>query len=114
VSQYVKSVLSGDRIAGRLEKFAVQRYLDDQKLAESRGFYFNEDLARESCLFFPAVLRHSTGRYSGDPFVLTPFQAFCVWNIQGWRRRDDDFRRFRKAYMTFARKNGKTCWGPGS
>ena len=108
VTQYIKGVLSGDIVTGRLVRLAVQRHVDDLKHGKHRGWYFDEEVARSACLFFPLCLRHSIGEWAGEPFELAPWQAFCVWSISGWRNIDTRRRRFRKAQMSVARKNGKT------
>lgn len=113
VDQYVDQVTSGARVAGRCEKLAVRRYLDDLDNAAKRGWYLDRKIAREAVLFFPLCLRHSIGEWSGDPFELDPWQAFITWNLQGWRSLETGLRRFRKAYVTVARKNGKTTWAAG-
>lgn len=108
VSQYIKGVLSGDIVTGRLVRLAVERHVDDLENGKHRGWYFDEEVARSACLFFPLCLRHSIGEWAGEPFELAPWQAFCVWSISGWRNIDTRRRRFRKAQMSVARKNGKT------
>lgn len=113
VESYIDQVLTGSRSAGRLERFAVERYQLDVQSAADRGFFFDKKIARDCCLFFPNILRHSIGQWADEPFDLSPYQAFCVWNIQGWRSIEDKTRRFRKALITVARKNGKTTWGAG-
>lgn len=47
------------------------------------------------------------------PFELTPCQAFVTACLFGWRRKDNGLRRFRRAYVSWARKNGKTTWAAG-
>tara|TARA_Y100000310_G_scaffold260573_1_gene269553 strand:+ start:3136 stop:4908 length:1773 start_codon:yes stop_codon:yes gene_type:complete len=113
VRDYIKGVQDGTVVAGRLVKLAVRRHLSDLDNAGERGFYFDETIAEEACGFFPAVLRHSIGEWASQPFELTPFQAFATWNIFGWRREKDGMRRFRKVYVTVARKNGKSTYGSG-
>lgn len=106
-------VQDGSIVAGRFVKLAVRRHLDDLEHAGERGFYFDERIAEAMCSFFPLVLRHSIGEWAGQPFELTPFQAFGTWCLFGWRRHSDGTRRFRKSYETVARKNGKTTRGAG-
>lgn len=108
VDEYIRGVLSGDIVAGRLVKLAVQRHVLDLEQADSRGYRFNRDIATRACAFFPAVCRHSLGEWNDQPFNLSPWQMFCIWCIFGWRRTSDGTRRFRKAYLSVARKNGKT------
>lgn len=108
VQEYIDGVLSGDIITGRLVRLAVQRHVQDLEHAWERGFKFDRDIATRACAFFPAVCRHSLGEWDGQRFELSPWQMFCVWVIFGWRRIDDGTRRFRRAYISVARKNGKT------
>lgn len=113
VSQYIKGVLSGDIVTGRLVKLAVQRHVDDLKNGKHRGWYFDEDVARSTCLFYPLCLRHSIGEWADEPFNLVAWEAFCVWSLSGWRSVAERRRRFRKAHLSVARKNGKTTIGAG-
>lgn len=113
MQEYCDDIMSGKQVASKYVKLAVRRHLDDLKNAGERGFYFNEDYANRACNFFPLVLRHSTGEWAGQPFELTPFQLFVVWSVWGWRQVADDFRRFRKLYMTVARNAGKTALSAG-
>lgn len=108
VNQYIEGVLSGEIVAGRLVKLAVQRHVHDLEHAWERGYKFDEDIATRACAFFPAVCRHSLGEWNNQPFHLSPWQAFLIWCLFGWRRIDDGTRRYRKAYVSVARKNGKT------
>jgi phage terminase large subunit-like protein len=108
VQAYIDGVLSGDIVTGRLVRLAVERHVDDLANAHARGFRFDESIAKRAVAFFPMCCRHSIGEWVGEPFVLSPFQAFIVWCIFGWREIQTGFRRYRKAYLTFARKNGKT------
>lgn len=108
VQEYIDGVLSGDIVAGRLITLAVQRHVKDLETAHERGFKFDRDIATRACAFFPAVCRHSLGEWDGHRFELSGWQLFCVWCIFGWRRVSDGTRRFRRAYVSVARKNGKT------
>ena len=113
VADYIDGVMTGRIVAGRLVKLAVQRQLDDLKHGGERGLYFDKDVAWEACEFFPSHLQHYIGEWASQPFTLTPFQTFFVWTLFGWRKEKNRFRRFRKVYLTVARKFGKTslCGG---
>ena len=113
VDGYIDGVLSGDIVAGRLVKLAVRRHLIDLEHGAERGIYFDEDIANEACCFFPNVLRHTNSPWTGDPFTLTPSQLFVTWTLFGWRRESTGLRRFRKAYVSAARKWGKTQYCAG-
>jgi phage terminase large subunit-like protein len=57
---------------------------------------------------------HTLGaQFADKPLILEPWQAFCTWNIFGWRRQETGLRRFRRAYITVAAKAGKTTWMGG-
>ena len=113
VGGYVDDVMSGRRVACRHERYGVERYLDDLEHAAARGYRFDKKQATFAVRFFPLVLKHAVGEWNQEPFAPSGWQAFCIWNIQGWRKIDDGTRRFRKAYVTVARKNGKTTWASG-
>ena len=115
VDKYVDDVLS-DRIAACVSvRAAVKRYVRDceRQRTDEFPFYLNENIASACCDFFPEVLRHSIGKEAGKPFVLEPWQVFGIWNIFGWKRVEDNSRRFRRFFWSMARKNGKSCMGSG-
>jgi phage terminase large subunit-like protein len=113
VQAYIDGVTSGDIVAGKLVRLAVQRHVSDLKHAHARGWRFDVSAASKAVLFFPACCRHSIGEWDGEPFVLSPWQAFVVWVLFGWRNIQTGYRRFRKAFLSVARKNGKTTMVAG-
>lgn len=108
VQDYIDDVLSGTAVVGKHIKLAVRRHVEDLKTAHSRGWKFNRDIATRAVLFFPLCCKHSIGEWDGEQFELAPWQKFVVWCLFGWRNIQTGYRRFRKAYITLARKNGKT------
>lgn len=114
VESFIEGVLNGKRIAGKHQKYAVQRYINDIGNGYSRGIYFDEKMADYACNFFPIFCTHSMGgQFAGKQFTLEPWQAFCTWNIFGWKRQETSLRRFKKAYITVAAKSGKSTWMGG-
>lgn len=114
VESYCESVLNGKRIAGKHQKYAVQRYLEDIGSGYARGLYFDEAAADYACNFFPVFCTHTIGaQFAGKPLTLEPWQAFCVWNLFGWRRQETSLRRFKRAYITVAAKAGKSTFAAG-
>lgn len=71
-------------------------------------YYFDTDKAEHALGFFQEWLRHSKGRFAGKPFDLLPWQGELVANLFGWMRCDDDTRRYRMAYVSTAKKSGKS------
>ncbi len=107
VHSYVSGVLSGKIVAGKLLIASCERYVDDVKHAKRRGFVFNEQQAAGAIDFFP-LLKLSDGEFAGQPFELQPWQKMIMWNLFGWRRIADGLRRFRDAFISVARGNGKS------
>lgn len=103
---YAESVVSGDVVAGQLVRWAAERHLRDLETGHERGLTFDERAAEKAIAFFP-LLRHSKGEWAGQAFRLEPWQAFIVGSLFGWKRADG-LRRFRTAYLSVARKNGKS------
>jgi len=133
VSAYARAVVDGQFVAGKLVILACRRHLRDLRESRRRSgarassdsaYYFDEEAASDAIDFF-ANLRQSKGRWGrghgglGDPLVLQPWQAFVIGCIFGWkiaggpRGPGTGLRRFRTAYVSVARKNGKTTLAAG-
>lgn len=110
VEEYCQAVESGSVIACDRVKDAVRRYRIDMQHQSTQDFpyHFDKEDAEAVCDFFPVLLRHSIGEYAGKPLILEDWQLFGLWNIFGWKRNEDNTRRFRKVYWSMARKNGKS------
>ena len=114
--RYMQDVLSGRQVSCRWVKLSVQRHLDDLERAKSGDaefpYYFDEHQAKR-VIEFKQELRHTQGEWA-NPRIhdtrlrLEPWQQFIDWVLFGWRRTDNGCRRFTKAYIEVARKNGKT------
>jgi len=109
VASYCRDVLSGKRVAGKLEKLAVQRHLNDLKKAKTKKYpyYFDEAKALRAINFFH-FCRHSKGRWAGEVIELSGWQMFIQASVYGWTNKETGLRRFRTVYEEVARKNGKT------
>jgi phage terminase large subunit-like protein len=94
-------------------KNAVRRHMQDLKAPKKRGIYFCRDTANWAISLIK-LLKHTKGEFKGKPFDLQPYQAFIVGSLFGWKKIvthqgvDKHVRRFVKAYIEIARKNGKT------
>ena len=108
---YIDRVMSGERIAGRYEKLAVKRHLDDLRFATEKGLYFDEKAAKKALVFF-TLLKHFKGEWAGKELELEDWQCFIVWCLFGWYR-SGGVRRFNYASIEVARKNGKTTFAAG-
>lgn len=114
--QYIDDVLSGKIVACKLVIAACERHLRDldRQRTDEFPYYFDEREADDVCQFFPLALRHSKGRnFADNPFELQPWQIFINWVLFGWKRISDGTRRFRRAHVSIARKNGKSTIAAG-
>jgi len=108
IHAYMDRVVSGKQPAGKLEILAVQRHLKDLETAYEKGFYFDPKAGLKPIQLF-GFLRHGKGKdFAGKPFILSDWQMFKFYVQYGWRKADKQ-RRFRKAYLEIAKKNGKTA-----
>ena len=108
---YALAVTSGQVVAGRLVRLACERHLRDLETAAERGLVWRPDLAAKVERFF-RLLRLPDGAAAGKPFILQPWQQFVIGSLFGWLRLDGT-RRFRYAYVSVARANGKSPMAAG-
>ena len=113
--QYIQDVLNEKIITCKWVKLAVRRHVNDLKKAEDDNFpYYFDNRHAERVIDFIQLLNHVEGEWANKKLnpdtrlKLEPFQQFKIWVIFGWRKRTDGTRRFTKAYIEMARKNGKT------
>lgn len=106
VESYARSVVGGATVAGRLVRLACARHLRDLAEGPARGLAWDADAAGRALRFF-AFLRLIGPDASPAPFVLSPFQAFIVGSLFGWKG-PDGYRRFRTAYVESGKGSGKS------
>lgn len=112
-TQYIDDVLSGKQVACRWVRLAVERHVQDLERQNTDAFpyYFDERYAKHA-IGFAQQLRHTKGEWANPRrhdtrIQLEPWQQFIDWVLFGWRRADGT-RRFTRAYIEVARKNGKS------
>jgi phage terminase large subunit-like protein len=94
--QYALDVVSGRILAGKWVIAACQRYLD-MRAATDAAWYFSAEKAQRVVDYL--------GRLG---LKLLSWQVFCITNLFGFLRREDDLRLFRTATIFCATKQGKT------
>lgn len=107
---YADSVLSGKIPAGEMIKLCCARYEKDKKRIYD-GLTLDKQ-AGERAIKFISSLKQTKGVYAGSPLTLQPWQQFLIFNLFAWKRADGT-RRFKKAYIEVARKNGKSTLAAG-
>lgn len=109
--QYAHWVLAPENMikTGRLVKLAAKRFLADLTRDD---IYFDEDEANHCINFIERYCVQWEGSWRGEPFNLEPWQKFALQNIYGWLKKNGK-RRFTKAYIQIAKKNGKSSLSAG-
>lgn len=105
--KYAKSVVDGKRVACDKVIKACLRHLNDLKRIPSEDFNFEyiPEKALDPIRFIEILPDVKTG----VPYPLASFQKFILSCLYGWRKKTDNtVRRFKKALISVARKNGKT------
>lgn len=80
---------------------------------DRKEFYFDRDAAYNAVTFFETELVHVKGPLAGKPLKLERWQYRFIRRLYGWKRRDDNTRRYRTAFIFVPRKNGKSFLGAG-
>jgi phage terminase large subunit-like protein len=116
VAAYARAVIAGEIVTGKLVRMACERHLRDLREGPSRGLRWDPETADRAIDFF-GYLRQSKGRWANQPLTLQPWQQFVIGSVFGWKRWDPVLgewtRRFRRALVELARKNGKTTLAGG-
>lgn len=105
-SQYIAGVKTGQIIAPKWIRLAINRHLSDLERSDW-NFYFDEEEAERILNIFH-FFRYSKGDKTGQPFEIMPWFAALVYMAYGWRRLGGG-RRFRKVYCKVPRGNAKTA-----
>ncbi len=109
--EYIDGVMSGRIKEGKLMRLAVERHVADLGRQMETGLTFDERAGQRAVKFIER-LKHTKGKWAGHPLKLEGWQKFIVESIFGWIR-PDGTRRYRRAYVEVARKNGKTTLASG-
>ena len=105
MNDYIEKVLSGELVAPKKIIQACERHISDFERSKSDNFpyVFDEEQATKAIKFMqllPAT--------NGDKIDMLGFQKFIIGSLYGWRTKENDYRRFNRALISMARKNGKT------
>ena len=97
--QYAQDVFDGMIVAGELIRYAAKRFLADLETGHQRGLYFDPVSAQNAAKFVKQFCA----------LQCTAWQTFVLANMFGWKH-ITGFRRFTEAWLSVARKNGKTTF----
>ena len=121
---YALAVTGGGLVAGKFERLAAQRFLNDLARPSDDAFpyAFDEEAGSRACRFME-LLPHIKGEWARPTYVggklsypkikLEDWQVFIVINLFGWKHVVSGLRRFRRSYKEVARKNAKSTLAAG-
>lgn len=90
-------------------KLAVKRFEHDLKESKKDSFPYRFDEKKASVFIrFTELLKQYKDQWAGQRLRLEPWQVFIFANVYGWVHKVTGLRRFRKAFIFVARKNGKS------
>jgi phage terminase large subunit-like protein len=101
VNAYIAGVLDGSVVVGPWIKKAIQRHVRD---LQRKDIWFDAEAANRVIDFCQLFCIPSA---QTEPMQLMPWQQVFLAIVYGWKRQDG-YRRFRRAYLEIAKKNGKT------
>jgi len=106
---YCQWVKDNPQCVSKWVRLAVDRFEKDLERAKQPDFpyTFNTDKA-QLFIDFTEMLKQYKDVWAGKPLHLEPWQVFVFANIYGWVHKVTGMRRFRKAFVFVARKNGKS------
>lgn len=100
-TEYARKVYKGDIVASMLVRKQCERHLKDLK--NLKGYSFDVAKANKVIKFIEMLPDVKTG----EPIKLASFQKFIIGSLYGWQDELGN-RRFNKAYISLARKQGKS------
>ena len=105
---YAESVASGKLTAGTPHIQSCLRHLNDIERSKQSDFpYVWKPELSERVINYGNTLTIAEGA-EPKPLTLLPFQHFDIGALFGWVRKDNGYRRYRRAYKSLARQNSKT------
>lgn len=106
VQKYIDEVENGNILVCEKIQMAIDRHKKDIERSKLDDFpYYYEPKYTQNIVKFISMLPDPK---SGKPNKLALFQKFILGMLWGWRRKKDNTKRFRKAYLSLARKQGKS------
>lgn len=106
VKKYIDEVENGNILVCEKIQMAIDRHKKDIERSKLDDFpYYYEPKYTQNIVKFISMLPDPK---SGKPNKLALFQKFILGMLWGWRRKKDNTKRFRKAYLSLARKQGKS------
>lgn len=102
--KYAQDILDGNEIACKMIKLACKRFID--WFARDDIYFDYEDVDKK--IEFISKFKLTEDPFTGQPFILLPYQQWIFANIFGWKITGTNNRVTRNVLLLMARKQGKT------
>ena len=110
---YARAAVAGEIIVGAEVVAAAKRFLADLERPDLTLRTRDADFV---CNIVERIMVHKQGQtldgtpLTNTPFILLPWQVFCIYNLLGFYYKGRRERRYKEALIEIARKNGKTLF----
>ncbi|MCZ9984648.1 hypothetical protein OFR23_10505 [Brachyspira hyodysenteriae] len=107
-NQYIDDVINKKLPVCSAAFLAVKRHLDDieKSKADDYTFYFDENEAKRPIMFIQSLV-HTKGEWANHNIILEPWEQFIIASIFGWRRKENNLRRFQKGICSSEQEKWK-------
>lgn len=108
--QYVDDVLNEKVVAGEKIRLACERFKRDLERSNNDDFpfYYDQHKADKAIKFIEML-----PKTDGTKLKMQPFQKWIISELYGWREKSTGYRRYDRAFISMARKSGKTYLASG-
>jgi phage terminase large subunit-like protein len=109
--QYIDEVISGKIISGRWTRLACERQRNDLLRQDTENFpyVYDASIGARACRFCELMPHVEGKQFAGKKIILQPWQVFVTLTVFSWRDKEGGSR-FRRAYTSVAKGNGKSTW----
>ena len=110
---YARAAVAGEIIVGAEVVAAARRFLADLERPDLTLRTRDADFV---CNIVERIMVHKQGQaldgtpLTNTPFILLPWQVFCIYNLLGFYYKGRRERRYKEAFIYIPRKNGKTLF----
>lgn len=103
--EYIRRVLDGEEVVCRKVKQTIERHVRDLQRPDF-PYYWDPADGEKVCRLFEAV---KPSKWPSK-MVMQPWMVTCTLMLYGWKHKETHYRRFRVAFLDWARKTGKSAF----
>ena len=103
--QYIKDVQEKKILVCKKMQLVIKRHVKD---LQRKDIYLDEKIIDDIYNFCRKYIKHVKGDIAKKTYILEPFQLFIAGSIFGWKKKEDNSRRYTKSFIFLARGNAKT------